>query len=468
MRARGAAALAVVFALTGCDGSPPKQDTLPPPSIISGQVALAPGCAGGASSPGRPGEPSLAADPSNPSRLIAAWLDNRSPDTVGIVVAVSQDGGRHWTRSVLPQLLTCAGGPYVHASDPWLSIGPDGVVYLGMLLRRDGDSSSTRSDIAVSVSRDHGTSWSAPLAIESASSPSTQPDKETILADARRPGVAYAVWADYQVTAGVEPSVDRVMFARTTDSGRGWSAPAVIYSGNDEAQTNQLLMTAGGVLVDVFVEGASLPGMAQPPPLPVKLRVMRSTDQGQTWSKPIDAADFTFTSGSDPATGAKLRWSGQNIAATAAGNAIYAAWFENHSDFSTIMLGRSEDAGLHWQPSRVFVREKSQAFLPTLAVAGDATLGILWFDLRHDDGKRSTLDTDVWFSTSKDRGAHWRERHAAGPFDMRAAPATRFGPFIGDYMGLVGLPDGFAVAYVMARPPARNGPTDVFFSRIPS
>jgi hypothetical protein len=33
-------------------------------------------------------------------------------------------------------------------------------------------------------------------------------------------------------------------------------------------------------------------------------------------------------------------------------------------------------------------------------------------------------------------------------------------------MGLAGLPDGFAAAFVMARPKSRNGPTDVFFSRI--
>ena len=468
MRAPGAAALAAALALTGCDRSPAPQDNLPPPSIISGPVSLASGCAAGAGSPGRPGEPSLAVDPSDTATLLAAWLDNRSPDTVGIVVGVSHDGGRHWSRSVLPQLLACAGGPYVHASDPWLSIGPDGVVYLGALLRRAGTAASATYDIAVSVSRDHGSTWSAPVPVESASSPPVQPDKEAILADARRPGVAYAVWADYQVSGDVEPSVDRVMFARTTDAGRSWSAPAPIYSGNDEAQENQLLMTAGGVLIDIFVEGSSLPGSAQPPPLPVRIRAMRSTDQGQTWSKPIDAADFTYTSGVDPKSGGKLRWSGQNIVATATGNAIYTAWFENHRDFSTIMVGRSEDAGLHWRAPRVLVREKAEAFLPTLAVAGDGTVGILWFDFRHAAAGAARLDTDIWFSTSRDRGAHWRERHAGGPFDMRSAPATRYGPFIGDYMGLAGLPNGFAAAFTMAAPQARNGPTDVFFSRIPS
>ena len=56
----------------------------------------------------------------------------------------------------------------------------------------------------------------------------------------------------------------------------------------------------------------------------------------------------------------------------------------------------------------------------------------------------------------------------AGPFDLRSAPAVRFGPFIGDYMGLVGLPDGFGALFVQAAPQAKNGPTDVFFEKIPS
>ena len=61
---------------------------------------------------------------------------------------------------------------------------------------------------------------------------------------------------------------------------------------------------------------------------------------------------------------------------------------------------------------------------------------------------------------------HWTERRAAGPFDLRTVPSARFGPFIGDYMGLVGLPDGFAATFVQGKPMSRNGPTDVFFSRI--
>jgi len=467
MRARGPAGLAALLALAGCSSTAQvTEPSLSPPQLISGSIDLPAACATRAQSPDHPGEPSLAVDPSDPLELVAVWQENRAPDDVGNVVAVTHDGGGSWARAALPSVLNCTGGPYAHATDPWVSIGKDGVVYVSALVTRRPTAAGTTRDIVVSISRDHGATWEKPAVVESVTTPPGFPDKDALLADPRRPGLAYVVWAEFAATAKTISSVDQVFFARTTDAGRSWSKPAPIYSGHGEAQQNQLLMTAGGVLLDVFVEGSSLPGTPHPPPLPVKIRVLRSTDQGQTWSAPVEAASFTYTNAIDPGTGAQLRFFGQDIVATAAGNAVYVAWFENHADFSTILVGRSEDAGQNWRGPQVVVREKPEAFLPTLAVAGDGTLGMLWFDVRHFVPGSSRLDTDVWFSTSRDRGAHWTVRHAAGPFDLRSAPRGSLGPFIGDYMGLVGLPDGFGAAFVQARPQSRNGPTDVFYSRI--
>src|SRR2546425_4262985 len=462
MRARGAAALGALILVAGCDSAQkPSEPSLPPPRLISGPVR-APAACGGPSPSARPAEPSLAVAPGDPRQLVAVWLENPS----GTVVAVSHDGGASWSRSPLLGLLSCAGGRYARTSDPWVSIGQDGVTYVAVLGIRPATAAATGYDIVVTVSRDHGTTWETPVVLETATAPPTQPDKEAILADPRRPAMAYIAWVDYKVTSGVDPTVNRVMFARTGDGGSTWSSPAAIYSGNDEAQQNQLLMTAGGVLLDVFVEGPTLPSAPHPPALPVKIRLIRSSDQGKTGSTPIDAARFTFTNAVDPGTGGQLRFTGQNTSATSAGNAVYVSWFEDHGDFSTILVARSEDAGVRWRPPQRVVREKAEAFLPTLAVSGDATVGLLWFDFRHFTRGSRTLDTDVWFSTSRDRGVHWTERRAAGPFDLRAVPSGRLGPVIGDYMGLVGLPDAFAAAFVQGKPLSRNGPTDIFFSRI--
>src|SRR5690349_1472337 len=144
MRARVAAALGAFILVTGCDSAQKTNEpSLPPPRIISGPLSVPPACTGGLASTARPVEPSLAADPQDPQQLVAAWLEN----AVGIVVAVSHDGGGTWTRSALPGLLACAGGQYVHTSDPWVSIGHDGTVYVASLATGPATSNGTGHDV---------------------------------------------------------------------------------------------------------------------------------------------------------------------------------------------------------------------------------------------------------------------------------------------------------------------------------
>jgi len=470
MRASYLAAPLTLLILAACTDHPPiparPVSPLAAPVIISRPPSIPTSC-GSATAPFHAGEPSLAVDPQNPERLVATWQELGSPTGPGNMAALSTDGGAHWSDAILPGLTACSGGIYAAATDPWVSIGPDHTVYVSSLVTRPPSDGVTTHDVVVNVSRDGGVTWQPPAIVESQPGPVIL-DKEAILADPRHAGSASVVWVEYGATTSADPSVDQVFFARTTDGGATWSAPASIYSGGDEAQQNQLLMTADGSLLDVFVEASSLPGSPHPPQLPVTIRVIRSKDEGQSWSTPIDAANFSYTNAVDPGSGSQLRFFGQDVTATAAGNAVYVSWFVNYPGIeSSIWVARSEDRGLHWSPAHAVVREKPEAFLPTLAVAGDATAGLLWFDFRYFVNGSASLDTDVWFSSSKDRGSHWTERHVAGPFDLRAAPAARYGPFIGDYMGLVGLPDGFGAAFVQATPASRNGPTDVFFVKIP-
>src|SRR5438445_11390620 len=99
MRARGAAALAALLALAGCDSGQLKEPSLPPPHLISGPIELPAACSTTPQAPDHPGEPSLAVDPGGPRALLWAWQENRSPDAVGIVVAASHRRRTRRTRA---------------------------------------------------------------------------------------------------------------------------------------------------------------------------------------------------------------------------------------------------------------------------------------------------------------------------------------------------------------------------------
>jgi hypothetical protein len=85
-------------------------------------------------------EPYVAVNPLNPSNLIAVYQQDRYPNdrANGALASVSFDGGRTWQVPKLedqPQFSRCASGSeahegdFEHASDPWVSFGPDGIAY---------------------------------------------------------------------------------------------------------------------------------------------------------------------------------------------------------------------------------------------------------------------------------------------------------------------------------------------------
>jgi hypothetical protein len=117
----------------------------------------------------------------------------------------------------------------------------------------------------------------------------------------------------------------------------------------------------------------------------------------------------------------------------------------------------------------VVKRSPGQAFLPSLAVAGNGTIGVSYDDTRNNQSGSKQLATDVWFSQSRDGGTTWQERHLAGPFAAETAPESDSsgvqGLFVGDYQGLAARgQEGFAAAFAQSRPQAVHGPSDLFFA----
>ena len=65
----------------------------------------------------------MAVDPGTRSRIMVAWIqDGRATD----IVMASRDGGKTFSRILVPGLSACTGGPFQVASDPGVDFSADG------------------------------------------------------------------------------------------------------------------------------------------------------------------------------------------------------------------------------------------------------------------------------------------------------------------------------------------------------
>lgn len=467
--ARRLALLLVLAAgLWGCQGSDSPlaselADNTPPPiaeGAVSGLSPFAEGCNGpqaGTRYRNAEVEPYAAINPLNAENFIAVWQQDRwsNGGAQGVLAAVSLDGGASWTQKTVPFSRCTAGnagngGDYVRATDPWVSFGGDGTAYFMSLSFSDSEGSSA---MLVSRSIDGGGSWGNPVTLVRDTG-SKFNDKNTLTADSVIPGYAYAVWDR------LDSSVDRgpTLFSRTTDGGLSWEAARVIHDpGYGQTIGNVMVVHPDGALVNLFIEIDYATDIAL-------LRVMRSTDQGQSWGSPVTISELQSVGVFDPDTGAPVRAGTvvPAIAVSAAGR-IAVVWGDGrfsdvHDD---IVLSMSDDVGLSWSEPVAVSSGLSASFTPTVQFLADGTLGVAYYDFRDNTPAAGSL-TAYWLASSVD-GLTWSEQRLAESFDLRRAPNAG-GLFLGDYMAL--LADGAAFrAYFVVTNDSTVNRTDVVHRR---
>jgi hypothetical protein len=407
-------------------------------------------------------EASIAVDPRAPRRIVAAWMQD---DGRSNLVMASRDGGRSWTRVFVPGLTDCTGGTVSGAADPWLSFAPDGKLLLGSgianLPQLPGPTFHPQPMQIVSRSGDGGLSWSLPATVQF--EPGVYSDRSVVTADPVRPGRAYEVW---DVRTGPDVDTGSAWFSRSSDGGRTWSPPRLVYDpGKEDVApfSNVIAVLPHGVLVNVMQVANSVTNKQD-------VMAARSVDGGRSWSRPALIAHGSYSTAMDPAAGTVYTSATASPTVTVGAHGVpVVAWTDIASTRSSrVLASRSTDGGRRWRRPVAVSRVRGQAIQASVAAAGDGTLGITWYDDRRDPGGSSTAwEFDVWFAFSRDDGRSWRRKHLAGPFDMNRAQAIEgIGRRIGDYQSLAGLPHGFAAIFAQAPPQAKVGASDVFFARV--
>jgi len=406
-------------------------------------------------------EPWVDVNPADPLHIVAAWQQDRwsNGGARGLRVGVSFDGGMSWENVTVPGLTLCSDGPWLRASDPWLSFSPNGDLhFIALVFDRDAFQSNA---MLASKSTDGGLTWSDPVVLRRDIRPRFN-DKQSITADPTDSNLVYAAWDRVNTAIGGGPA----LFVRSTDGGTTWEPAKVIHDPGTNGQTigHQVVVMPGGEVVDFFTEIRSSGRFIDS----ISLASKTSLDRGMTWSPAIGSAvhfEYEPSSVIEPETGLPLRDGGLlfDVAVDRRNGNLYVVWQEAAPALfgrPVVNLSISRDGGNDWTPPVAIAKTPlnanlflNQSFLPSVHVNDRGVVAVSYFDFRFNGAEPGSL-ADYWLAACYSDVAdctnpeRWIEevRLTEISLDILKAPFAG-GLFLGDYMGLASAGEEFVAVF---------------------
>lgn len=415
------------------------------PVQISGNTRLAAGCSAAAGN-----SPHAAVDPSHPGHVAVVYS---AGDAVAAVAATSTDGGSSWSRTTLPGITTCSGGPDGGFGDPMTAIGANGrtLTTVGWVTM---DASPTYPDpvrLLLNRSDDRGRTFSSPVEPEPGGSDQRGPisfapgsDSDVLVAFERTTYVNQPQF-DAQTGGFVPGTGGSIGVVRSTDGGSKWSKAVDAVKGTTGTDVVTVALVRSGhtvVLVYASADETTLPAYVAWRGLTQHLYSVESYDDGKTWLTPPSLiGSYSFPRG---------QTAGCCIpdAAVSPDGTLYVTWphFDTSNaanpSYDAIDVATSHDAGRSWKSlgslSTQIGATGGSIAEPAIAAGPHSSVGLLFYDT--DATGRLTPKVAV----SGDGGKTWATADLGSAFDPSAvqdgsSDASPMGP----YQDLVAVPGGF-------------------------
>ena len=388
----------------------------------------------------RQNEPSLAVSSRNPLHLLAGANDYRTvnmaivgeelPGIEEIAAAdawlgvyTSYDGGESWKTTLLPGFPQDASNSplkaYTTAADPWICAGTEGrFYYSGLAFNRGG------KDSAIFVARFEDTNDKEGgdtieyrgVKIVATGNAGQFVDMPRMAVDVPRGANNDIVFLVYTVFVGnLEKNIRSKMYCtRSTDGGLTWISPTKL-------SESQHIIQGAAIAIDplngdVYVAFRRFYHKSQDS----GIVVVKSTDRGQTFTKPMVIATFTNDTFDQPATanellypdlddyvpGESFRTNSYPAIAVDDNHRVYVAWSQRYygASIEARIVMKTSSGGTSWDgpyeigpmgydPSgRPY--EEGHQFMPQMSFsAGKLTL--VWYD-QHEDWTARDLGFEHW------------------------------------------------------------------------
>jgi hypothetical protein len=292
--------------------------------------------------------------------------------------AKSLDRGRTWSRPNIRVSDTCIcdwGLPSCMAVDV------AGTIYACWTDWRIDDDGDDDWDVYFSRSTDRGNSWFPNVRVNDSSNRDKSVGSMIVAPDQS----LCVVWTDWR-NGATDPDI---YFARSTDGGQTWTDPNIRV---DDGSTGSQF--GGPICADQ--RGNLYVGYSSRPNSGARLHVylVRSTDYGETWSKPAIRIDDGRVADHS------------NLSLKVSTTGLYAVWRMYGAGMDNIVFSKSTDGGETWSRPVVQVDHHSWGLWseePDLAIGEDGTLYVTWVRWSvYDDGL-----PDVFFGMSTDDGQTW-------------------------------------------------------------